>query len=207
MRSVPQDVEDLLNQLDAIGHDAEGLSAGLSERAGTWHTAPGCWSVAECLEHLAITNGVYLAAMSGPAVHARKEGRLRAGPIIPGFVGRWFVRAMEPPVRSVFKIKAPHRIVPGEALSVANAFARFRGGHDEVRKFFHSCADLDLATIKFSNPFVPGIRFSLATGLHVVAAHERRHLWQAWRVRRWAEEAAKKCQAQASIVNSELRRS
>src|SRR5438270_7597098 len=77
MRSVPQDAEDLLNQLDAIEHDAEGLSAGLRETAGTWHPAPGSWSVAECLEHLAITNGVYLAAMSGPAVHARKEGRLR----------------------------------------------------------------------------------------------------------------------------------
>ena len=26
----------------------------------------------------------------------------------------------------------------------------------------------------------------LATGLHVIAAHERRHLWQAWRVRQAA---------------------
>ena len=34
-----------------------------------------------------------------------------------------------------------------------------------------------------------GVRLSLATGLHVLAAHERRHLWQAWRVRREAERA------------------
>jgi hypothetical protein len=33
------------------------------------------------------------------------------------------------------------------------------------------------------------VRFSLATGLHVIAAHERRHLWQAWRVRQAAERA------------------
>jgi hypothetical protein len=37
--------------------------------------------------------------------------------------------------------------------------------------------------------FIRGIRFSLATGLHVIAAHERRHLWQAWRVREAAERA------------------
>jgi hypothetical protein len=48
-------------------------------------------------------------------------------------------------------------------------------------------AALDLAGIRFVNPFLPGVRFSLATGLHVIAAHERRHLWQAWRVRRAAE--------------------
>ena len=34
------------------------------------------------------------------------------------------------------------------------------------------------------------VRFSLATGLHVITAHQRRHLWQAWRVRRAAEAAA-----------------
>jgi hypothetical protein len=41
--------------------------------------------------------------------------------------------------------------------------------------------------VRFPNPFIRGVRFSLATGLHAIAAHERRHLWQAWRVRRAAE--------------------
>jgi hypothetical protein len=55
--------------------------------------------------------------------------------------------------------------------------------HADVLAFVRGHADLDLASIGFPNPFVRGIRFSLATGLHVIAAHERRHLWQAWRVR------------------------
>jgi hypothetical protein len=41
--------------------------------------------------------------------------------------------------------------------------------------------------VRFPNPFIRGVRFSLATGLHVIAAHERRHLWQAWRVRHAVE--------------------
>jgi hypothetical protein len=44
--------------------------------------------------------------------------------------------------------------------------------------------------VRFKNPFIHGVRFSLATGLYVIAAHERRHLWQAWRVREAAEGAA-----------------
>ena len=63
---------------------------------------------------------------------------------------------------------------------------------DEIRDYLRTNADLDLAGIRFANPLVPGIRFSLATGLHVITAHERRHLWQAWRVRRAAEGAAGK---------------
>ncbi len=54
----------------------------------------------------------------------------------------------------------------------------------DVHAFLRGHADLDLAGIRFPNPLVRGVRFSLATGLHVIAAHERRHLWQAWKVRR-----------------------
>jgi hypothetical protein len=56
--------------------------------------------------------------------------------------------------------------------------------HGDVRAFLLAHADLDLAGTLFPNPFVPGLRLSLATGIHVLAAHARRHLWQAWRIRR-----------------------
>jgi hypothetical protein len=74
-----------------------------------------------------------------------------------------------------------------ESRQLADAFAHFLASHNELRNYLATNADLDLASIRFPNPFLPAIRFSLATGLHVLAAHGRRHLWQAWRVRRAAE--------------------
>ena len=56
----------------------------------------------------------------------------------------------------------------------------------QVRAFLRAGADLDLTGVRFPNPFVRGVRFSLATGFNVIVAHERRHLWQAWRVRQAA---------------------
>jgi hypothetical protein len=76
------------------------------------------------------------------------------------------------------------------APSLAQSFESFRTSQDEVRAFISAYADLDLAAIRFPNPFVRGIGFSLTTGLHVVTAHERRHLWQAQRVRRAAGASA-----------------
>jgi hypothetical protein len=84
-------------------------------------------------------------------------------------------------------MKAPRAIEPRVAPPLANAFAGFRTTQNEVRAFLLEYADLDLAAVRFPNPFLRGIRLSLATGLHVITAHERRHLWQAWRVRRAAE--------------------
>lgn len=181
------DITALEEGLDAIERDAHALVSGLTETLGTWALDSTSWSVAQCLDHLAITNRVYLAAMQPVAEEALGQGRRRRGPARPGVIGRWFVQSLEPPITPKFKRKAPESIRPRRAPSLGQAIADFRASHDEVRRFLRHYADIDLAGVRFPNPFVRGIRFSLATGLHVIAAHERRHVWQAWCVRRAAE--------------------
>jgi hypothetical protein len=187
---MPDDITRLEDQLDAAERDAHALVTGLSEQCGGWRAEAGSWSVAECLDHLATANRVYLQAMRAPAARARAQGRRRRRPAAPGPIGRWFIRWLEPPVTPRSRWKAPRSIRPRTAPPLADAFASFRRSQDEVRTFLRQHADLDLAGVRFANPFVAGVRFSLATGLHVIPAHERRHLWQAWRVRQAAEQAA-----------------
>ena len=191
MTNVAGDIRNLEDQLDAAERDAQQLVAGLTEQQGAWRAEPGSWSVAECLDHLATANRVYLRAMNEPAVGARVKGRTRRGPVVPGIIGRWFVRWLEPPVNPRWKGRAPRTIRPRTAPALSDAFAAFAVSQSDVRAFLRAYADLDLAGMRFPNPFIPGVRFSVATGLHVITAHERRHLWQAWRVRRAAELAGR----------------
>jgi hypothetical protein len=177
------DIRDLDDQLEAIERDATSLMDGLTEAQGAWRVRPDAWSVAECLDHLAVAGRVYIEAMREPAQRARQQGRLRRRPALPGFVGGWFARSLEPPPRRTSKVKAPQKIRPRTAPPLADAFASFIKTHRDVRAFLRENADLDLAGVRFPNPFVPGVRFSLASGLHVITAHDRRHLWQARRVR------------------------
>ncbi len=183
------DIVALENAFDAAERDARALVSGLSDTAGAWRADANSWSVAECLDHLAIANRVYLRAMEPAASRALTQGRRRRGPVQPGLIGGWFVRTLEPPVKPRFKSKAPQSIRPRRAPSLDDAIQQFLGSQDEVRAFLQRYADIDLAGVRFPNPFTRGVRFSLATGLHVIAAHERRHLWQAWRVRQAAERA------------------
>ena len=176
--------------LAANGRDAQNLVAGLTEAQGGWRPTPGSWSVSECLDHLATANRVYLAAMAPPAARALAEGRRRRRPALPGVIGRWFIESLEPPATPLYRRKAPRLIVPRDAPPLRDAMAAFVASQDDVRGFLRRYADIDLAGVRFPNPFVRGVRFSLATGLHVIAAHERRHLWQAWRVRRGMEGGA-----------------
>ncbi|MBV8632804.1 MAG: DinB family protein [Silvibacterium sp.] len=183
------ELQALENQLDAAAQDAQAVTSGLSEERGRMRPEPGsqagAWSIAECLEHLAITHRAYLDAMRPAALRAEQQGRKRRKPALPGFGGRLFIKGIEPPVKA--KIRAPQNIQPAANCSLAGALANFLSSQEEVRTFLRSCADLDLARVHFPNPFLRGLPFRLATGLHVIPAHERRHLWQAWRVRRLAE--------------------
>ena len=184
---LPVELQRLRDALDAAERDARALVAGLTEAGGAWRAEAGSWSVAECLDHLGTGNRVYLAAMQPAAERARHDGRVRRGPARPGVIGGWFVAYLEPPVKPRFKTKAPRTIRPRTAPPLQDATAAFLASQDQVRTFLRTYADIDLAGVRFPNPFIPGVRFSLATGLHVIAAHERRHLWQAWRVREMAE--------------------
>ena len=189
--SLPADLQTVVDQIGNADRDARALLARLTEEQGTWRIQAGSWSVAECLDHLATANDVYLRAMEPAAVRARAQGRRRRGPATPGLIGRWFVSTLEPPVKSRSKLKAPQKIRPRSECSLADASARFFASQEKVRAFVREYAELDLARVRFVNPFVRGLRFSLATGLHVIAAHDRRHLLQAWRVRQAAEHTAR----------------
>lgn len=187
MTSEFADIANLAHQLEDAERDGQTLVAGLPEELAAWRPAPGAWSISECFDHLAVSNRAYLAAMNEPASRARGQGTLRRGPMKPGLLGAWFIRTLEPPVKR--RMQAPARIVPRVSPPLSDAFPAFLTSHEEVRAFLSANADLDLTSIRFPNPFIRGLRFSLATGLNVIAAHERRHLWQAWRVRRAAEAA------------------
>ena len=80
------DIAALEQAFIASEQDARTLVDGLSESHGTWQPKAGSWSVAECLDHLATGNRVYLDAMSPSAERALTEGRLRRGPAMPGLV-------------------------------------------------------------------------------------------------------------------------
>jgi hypothetical protein len=181
---LPPELAALDAEFEAIARDAAALVTDLSAAAGEARTAPGTWSVAECLDHLAVGSRVYLPALREAAARARRRGRTRRGPAVPGVIGRWFVRSLEPPVKARTKLRAPRAIAPRPSPALADAHAAFTAAHADMRAFLREVADLDLTGTRFVNPFIPGVRFSLATGFHVIAAHDRRHLWQAWNVRR-----------------------
>jgi hypothetical protein len=186
----PADIKALDEGLEAQERETQAVAAGLTETAGGWRPREDAWSVAECFDHLATSNHVYLVTMREAAARARQNGRMRRGPATPGLFGGMFVRSLEPPPSRFSKVKAPRKIQPRTAPPLSDALGALVASQHDARAFLREHADLDLAGVRFVNPFIPGVRFSLATGLHVIVTHQKRHLWQARNVRDQAERAA-----------------
>ena len=170
-------------QLSADFVDLDQLYSALFDRCSAeqllWRPRDECWSVAECIEHVARAVSQYLAPIrqaiikSGPP--ARQENSLLAP---GGWFSEVFLKRMGPEV--TVKFKAPRKIRPLR-VDPEKAFDELRRGHAEIQQVLAETAQLDLNRIRFKNPFVPGLRFTVATGFLILAAHGRRHLLQAER--------------------------
>ena len=180
--SLPPDLQKVMDEVDAADRAADVLVAGLSDEQFHWQPDGGrAWSIAQCLEHLATMNVVYGRAVRSGVDAAQARRLARTDPARPGLIGGWFARSMEPPVRR--RLQSPRAGRPGSGLPREEVLHRYHAAHDEVRDLIRNAATIDVNRAKFWNPFIRFLRVRVATGLHVIPAHDRRHLWQAEQVR------------------------
>jgi hypothetical protein len=169
----------LASELSANDRTAQTLTAGLAEEQLNWQPAPGSWSVGQCLEHLCLTNEAYRQAISA-ALQGKPDAPTEN--IRPGWFGRWFIRSFVEPSPNKKRAKAPSKIRPAARVELS-IFDRFLSDNRAWRELIVGARGKNVNRIRFANPFVPGIRFTVGTGLEIISGHERLHLLQGQRVR------------------------
>ena len=180
MPAISGDRDGILQQLESSERAAAQLITGVSHAQANWRPNSTSWSIWQCLDHLARTNRVYCESMREAIANGR-QGTNRTSTIRPGWFGRWFIGSMEPPVRN--KLRNPKKITPGTDGDPQAALKDFWDSHSALRRVMASWEQLDFNQVRFKNPFVPVLRFTVGTGLMIINAHDRRHLWQAQRVK------------------------
>ena len=172
----------VIAEFSAADVRAAAVAKGLTVEQLNWRTDPGKWSVGQCLDHLRVANEVYIPPMT-KALEGRPHGM--ANELTPGWFGRWFITSYIEPSAVTKKARAPSKIVPIATVD-ATILDRFLASNDAARALVERASQYDVNRIRFQNPFVPVIRFTVATGLEVLWRHQRRHLLQAERIRQSA---------------------
>lgn len=181
MTTLPADLQIFADALDAADAAADAIASRVTDEEFFWQPDEGRrWSIALCLDHLAVANTVYGSAMRGAIEKARAAGWTRKDPAAPGFFGRKFAESLEPPVKR--RTSAPGKIRPRPVTSRDEILRSYHQAHDEIRRLLVDAASIDVNRATFRNPFIGLVRVKVATGFSVIAAHDRRHLWQAEQV-------------------------
>jgi len=176
----------ITSELDAADARASAIASGLTVDQLNWKPSPNAWSIGQCLEHLCLSNEVYVEPI------ADSLGAHATGPvdeITPGWFGRWFIRTYIEPTTQQKRARAPSKIAPIAKHIEPSILDRFIASNAAVRALVMRARGHDVNRLRFRNPFVPLIRFTVGTGLQVIARHNHRHLLQAERVRDCAHES------------------
>lgn len=157
--------------------------AGLSEDQINWHPAEGAWSIAECIAHLNKANSLYIPNLEAGFAHARQmQWFARGGNVRAGFLERWFANRQEPPYR--LRVKAPAKFRPSAGRYERDAIlAQWVAIHQRLLELIRSDSDLDWNKVKIVSPVASWLKISAIGVFAIIAAHDRRHLWQAEQIR------------------------
>jgi hypothetical protein len=80
------------------------------------------------------------------------------------------------------RTRAPAKIKPRSTGTREEILRAWEAAHERIRQLTIRGAALDVNRATFPNPILPLVRVRVGTGLRVICAHDRRHLWQAERV-------------------------
>jgi hypothetical protein len=177
--SVPAWPARLTADLAANDDSAKRLLAGLTEPQLNWQPAPTSWSIGQCLDHLCATTDAYLPALLAAL---KDQPDSPVDQIRLGWLGGFFFRNFVEPSPNTKRAAAPAKIRPASSVSLS-ILDRFLCGNQSCRDLLFRAATKNVNRIRFWNPFIPGLRFTVGTGLETIPAHQRRHLLQAQRVR------------------------
>lgn len=167
----------VVEELNAATDRARQLVHSTDPRRFTVRPHPSSWSAAECIAHLSISTEMFLPVLKLAIDDARKRGIKARGQASMDWLGallRWF---LEPPVRSRVKTAAP--FVPRSVRPKAEAIAEFSSLQSKLLEMIDAAREIDLRRIKVVSPFDKRVKYNVYSAFRILAAHQRRHLWQA----------------------------
>ena len=155
--------------------EARNLLTYTNEEALRRRPTSSSWSALECVAHLnlateAMLPGIRQAVENAPARSDDKQ-RYKLD-----FAGQLLAWSLEPPV--FLKLKAPKLAQPIESAGPESTLQEFERVHDELLGLLHASAGKAIDQQRMKSPFA-NMHYNAYAAFRIIAAHDRRHLWQA----------------------------
>ena len=174
-----QQLASLVEQVQGVTRGAEEVVQRRGKADLSTRMAPDAWSVAECFDHLAQTTSAYLPAISDALATAPNLTTNR--PLRTGALARLFILNLEPPY--AFRLNVLPQLKP-QHQDFDAAWGGFLESQAQLTGTIYSAAGLAIDKVRIESPVYARISYNVYGAFRMLAAHERRHLWQVKQVLR-----------------------
>ncbi|HEY5838844.1 MAG TPA: DinB family protein [Pyrinomonadaceae bacterium] len=172
----------IVSEAEKNNATASDLVRGLTEQQLNWKPDATQWSIAQCLEHLAVTSRQFNSYFKQLIESARLKWPTNGAiPYRPSLVGGLLIKQVVPETTRAFP--APKVFKPSDSSSIQDALALFLKQQEDFVRFVRESEGVDYNRARLRSPVTPLMRYSLADAFVVTIVHGYRHLAQANRVK------------------------
>lgn len=127
-----QQLSKLIDEAHAISAEVQTVFGNLKEEQLNWKPSPDEWSVAQCFDHLIVTNTGYLPLIKKIAGGQHKPSLKERLPLLPRAFGSIVLNAVQPQAQR--KFKAVPKFQPSSSAIQSDILARFTTHQEDVVK-------------------------------------------------------------------------
>jgi DinB superfamily len=175
-----QQLDKIIQDAGTIADEARSSFGGLSAEQLNWKPSAERWSIAQCFEHLIVSNKGFFPVIESVLAGTKKTTFLERLPILPGLAGKLLIKSLDP--ASTRKIKAPKNFEPAQSDIRASIIEDFVAQQEKIVEGMKSTRHIDLKRIIVTSPAAWFVTYSLMDGYRIIVVHEQRHFQQAKRV-------------------------
>ncbi|HEX5704222.1 MAG TPA: DinB family protein [Pyrinomonadaceae bacterium] len=178
----PNFIRTIVSEAKKNNATASELVRGLTQQQLNWKPDAKQWSIAQCLEHLAVTSRQFNSYFRQLIESARLKWPTNGAiPYRPSLVGGWLIKQVVP--ETTRKVPAPKVFKPSDSSSIQDPLGLFLKQQEEFVRFVHDSEGVDYNRARLRSPVTPLMRYSLADAFVVTIVHGYRHLAQANRIK------------------------
>lgn len=153
----------------------------LNNRQLNWKPSAEQWSIAQCLDHLVVSNNTYFPVLEKIASGSHKMNWWERNSPLSGVFGKMLVNQLKETVKR--KMRAPQLFRPAASEINTDIILSFNTQLDKFLKLMNECLDADLDKTIITSPVSRIITYNLKDAYTILVQHLHRHINQAIRVK------------------------
>ena len=170
-------MEQWIERMDGNAGQYQDLFGDLDKEALNWRPAPHKWSIAQCIDHVVVTNESYFPILEGIKEGTYRHGPLGHLPLLPMLFGKMIISTVGPQRKR--KVKTFPVWEPTYTTIDFDVLEQLHLGHERLKEAFKELPEDNYHSIIISSPANKHIVYSLTDMMEILDLHEQRHLEQA----------------------------